>query len=586
MAFDAGMLAALINEIKTDATGAKIEKIYQPERDEFILLLHTAKGNRRLLINAGGSNPRIGFTEIQKENPQKAPMLCMLLRKHLSGAKLSCVRQIGFDRVLILEFDTYDEMGFAAKKKLAVELMGKYGNLIVLDADDRIISAMKLIGISISEVRQILPGMIYEAPPKQNKCDPTECDKEKFTELYENSEDIAADKFIMSNFSGISPLIAREISFIATRFVDTPLKYVGADSLWRAFSSVMEKIKTCDFTPTVIFDADGMPIEYSFIDLRQYGGGYEKRHTDSFCALLDLFFETRDREQKIRRHASDISRLLSNAESRLRKKLGNFRRDLEEHKKGEKYKRQGDIITANIHLLKKGDKSARLVDYYAEPVDGVFPEYEITLDERLTPAANAQRMYKLYNKSKNALVEIAEQIKIAEAELEYIETVKDALSRAECESDMNEIREELYHSGYASKMKDYTAKKVQSKPNAARFRTSGGFTVLCGKNNTQNEYLTFKLGEPQDMWFHAKNQPGSHVVLRCGEGEPYENDLTEAAEIAALYSNASGGNIAVDYTRIKNIKKPRGTKPGYVTYSTNRTAYVTPNEEKIKKMRI
>ncbi len=588
MAFDAGMLAAVINEIKSFAIGSKVEKVHQPERDEIHLVLHTREGNRRLMINAGSNNPRIGFTETAKENPQKAPMLCMLLRKHFSGAKLSDVRQIGFDRALVLEFDGYDDMGFAAKKKLIVELMGKYSNLIFTDGNDKIVSAMKLIGISASEKRQILPGMIYEAPPQQEKCDPLMCEREEFDKLYTaTSDDVSADRFITTSFLGIAPIVAREISHMASRHTDTPLRYVSANELWRAFSSVMEKIRTNDYTPTVIFDGSGMPIEYSFIDIKQYGDGYEKRHLDSFCALFDLFFETRDREQRIRQHASDISRLLVNAESRLKKKLDKLRRELEDHKKGEKYKKQGDLITANIHMLARGAKCVKLVDYYAEPDEnGAFPEYEITLDEKLTPAANAQRMYKYYNKSKNALVEIAVQMKIAEGELEYINTVSEALSRAECESDMSEIRDELYRSGYASRMKNYTAGK-STKPSIAKFKTTGGYTVYCGKNNTQNEYVTFKLGENTDWWFHVKNQPGSHVVMVSGDEEPGEIDFTEAAEIAAYYSKAKGGdNIAVDYTKIRHIKKPHGTKPGFVTYATNWTAYVTPDEERIKKMRI
>ena len=588
MAFDAGMLAAVINEIKGFAIGAKVEKVHQPERDEIHLIMHTREGNRRLMINAGSNNPRIGFTETAKENPQKAPMFCMLLRKHFSGAKLSDVCQIGFDRALVLEFDGYDEMGFACKKKLVVELMGKYSNLIFTDGEDKIVSALKLIGISSSEKRQILPGMIYEIPPTQEKIDPLSCDGGEFSRIYNDTDsDVAADRFITSNFLGIAPIVAREISYIATRHTDTPLRYVGADELWGAFSTVMEKIKTNAYLPTVIFDDVGMPIEYSYIDVNQYGAKYKKKHTESFRELFDLFFETRDREQRIRQHASDISRLLSNAESRLKKKLDAQRRELEDHKKGEKYKKQGDLITANIHMLSRGAKCVKLVDYYAEPDEnGAFPEYEIILDEKLTPAANAQRMYKLYNKSKNALIEIAEQMRIATEELEYISTVSEALLRAECESDMSEIRDELYRSGYASRMKNYTAGK-QSKPNIAKFKTTGGYTVYCGKNNTQNEYVTFKLAEPTDWWFHVKNKPGSHVIMVCGDEEPSEVDFTEAAEIAAYHSSAKvGDNVAVDYTKIRHIKKPRGTKPGYVTYGTNWTAYVTPKEETIKKLRV
>lgn len=586
MAFDAGMLAAVINEIKKEAVGNKVEKVCQPENDEIHLILHGNGGNRRLLINAGSNNPRISLSGTSKENPIKAPMFCMLLRKHFSGARFADIRQLGFERAAEIEFDAYDEMGYECKKYLIAEMMGKYSNLIFADENKKIVSALKIIGFSASEKRQILPGMIYEIPPKQAKENPLDCTAERFAEIYgNNSPDMCADKFICSNFLGISPLVAREIAYTASGHTDTAIGNIHSENLYFAFAETVSKIKNNDYTPSMVTDENGMPTEYSFTDIKQYGAKYKVKHFDGFGEMLDVFFETRDREQKIRQHASDISRLLTNAENRLKKKIDNQRAELEENKKGEKYKKQGDLITSNLHLLSKGMKKVKLVDYYSQNSDGTFPECEVTLDEKLTPAANAQRFYKLYNKSKNAIVEISEQLKIAEEELKYIATVEEALSKAECESDMNEIREELYHSGYASKMKNYTASK-QTKPSISTFTTSNGYKVICGKNNTQNEYVTFKMSDKDDFWFHTKNVPGSHTVMLCEGSEPTEIDFTEAAEIAAYYSKARGGeNIAVDYTKIKNIKKPRGTKPGFVTYSTNWTAYVTPSEEKIKKLK-
>ena len=584
MAFDAGMLSCVLHEIKEESLGARVEKVYQPERDEIILQIRSKSGGRRLLINAGSNNPRIGFTTVPKENPQNPPMLCMLLRKHLQGAKLCSVEQFGFERAAILGFETRDEMGYECVKYLIAELMGKYSNLIFADGDMRIITAMKVIDFSTSSLRQVLPGMKYELPPKQDKADPTATDEAEFMHLIsESPAERGCDKFILGSYLGISAAVAREVAYSATGAVDTPLSSCSPRVLWGKFSELIERIKSNDYSPTLVLDGE-KPIEYAFCDLKQYSGLTAKK-VESPSELLDLFFDSRDKEQRVKQRASDVQKLLFNAHARLIKKIELQEGELAECAHGEEYKKMGDLITANIYMLKRGMKEASLPDYDNMGEDGSLPYVTVELDERLSPAANAQRLYKKYNKSKNAKIELTKQIELAKDELDYINSVLDSLDKAESPADLAEIRDELYRAGYASKMKGYTAHK-QSAPTVAKFLTSGGYTVLCGKNNIQNEYITFKLASKNDYWFHAKNAPGSHVVMICNGEEPPAEDFTEAAEIAAYHSKAYGGqSVEVDYTFIRHVKKPPSSKPGFVIYHTNWSALVTPNPDKIHAMR-
>ncbi len=587
MAFDAGMLASVISEIKKESLGAKIEKIHQPEKDQIVLIMRSISGGKKLLIDAGANNPRIGFSYTSKENPLSPPMFCMLLRKHLTGARLTDIVQPEFERVAFLIFDTYDEMGFPCKRKLICEIMGKYSNLIFTDEEGKIIALLKTVDFTTSSRRQLLPGMRYEMPPKQEKANPLEATFESFSEEYEKMpKEKSADKFITSVYLGIASSLAREIAFRATRHTDTPLIYCTAEDLWSSFSAVMDMVRSGEYSPTMISDEGGKPIEYSFCDLTHYGSPMQKKSFGSLGELLDAFYDGRDREMRIRQRAADILHLLTNAETRLIKKLGAQEEELADCELGEEYKAAGDLITSNLYMLKRGMKKVKLTDYSKMKDDGSFEEVEIELDERLSPAANAQRFYKKYNKAKNAKIELAKQIAIAKTELEYIYTVFDSLTKAESASDLTEIREELYSSGYASRMKGYSSPKKIA-PSYLKFKTSEGYTVLCGKNNIQNEYITHRLAEKTDYWFHAKGVPGSHVLLVCGGEEPEGISFTEAAEIAAHYSKHSGGqNVEVDYTFARNVKKAGNGKPGLVIYHTNWSAVVTPDAEKIAKMKI
>ena len=587
MAFDAGMLACVVAEIREKSLGARVEKVFQPERDEIVLQMRSIEGGKRLKINAGSNNPRVGFTTEQKENPMTPPMLCMLLRKHLQGAKLTDVYQAEFERVAVVEFETRDEMGFDCTKYLIAEVMGKYSNLIFAGEGKKIVTAMRIVDFSTSELRQILPGMTYELPPRQDKNDPTTVTEDEFKALFAQAGvDRPLDKWITASFLGIAASVAREIAYRASGRTDTPIGLCDPARVKDAFFEIVNMIKELSFSPCMIL-SDGKPVEYAFCELRQYGSGFEMRKYESAGLLLDEFFRTRDREMHVRQRAADVLRILTAADNRIRKKLELQRTELADCEKGEEYKKCADLITANLYQLSRGMTRVELTDYEDWHEDGTFGTRTVDLDKRLSPTANAQVYYKKYNKSKTAKIELAKQIEIGEGELRYIDTVFDALTHAETSADLAEIRDELYRSGYASRMKNYALSRKPKTPTVAEFCTSGGYRVLCGKNNVQNEYVTHKLAGKNDYWFHVKNLPGSHTVMLCDGEEPSERDFTEAAEIAAYFSKgADGQNVEVDYTLVRNVKKPAGTKPGFVIYHTNWSCIVTPDAEKIKTLRV
>lgn len=580
MAFDAAMLNCIMNEIAANGE-CKVEKVYQPAGDEIVLLMHSREKNFRLLINAGSGCPRINITSSQAENPQKAPMLCMLLRKHLGGAKLTNARCFGFERACELEFDAYDEMGFKSKKYLICEIMGKYSNIILTDATKKILALLKTVDFSVSMQRQLLVGMTYELPPKQDKIDTIDVTKECFVQVFNSApKSMRIDKFISGYFSGIAISTARQMAYKTSGSIDGLLENVELSTLIDTFFEIIDKVREKNAKPYLVVNEDNEPQEFSYTPLNYYGNGYKNIELETFGELVDAYFTKKGKAERIRQKSTDILKLLSNAESRINKKISIQSEELSQCEMAEEYRIMADLITSNLYSIKRGESTVTLVNYYEEDC----PSITIQLDSRLSPSQNAQKYYKKYNKLKKAKIELNRQIEIGRRELEYIDTVFDSLTKADGESDLMQIRDELYHSGYASRMKNYSVVKSQT-PKPLKFITSGGYTVLCGKNNTQNDYLSTKMAEKTDWWFHVKNFPGSHVLMQCKE-EPSEIDFTEAAEIAAFYSQAEGNNIAVDYTKAKYIKKPAGSKPGYVIYHVNWTAYVSPNEDKIRKMMV
>lgn len=573
MAFDAGLLYAVVSEINEMCREGKVERICQPTKDEIDIILHKGKESRILVISASSNAPRVALSSESKENPIVAPMFCMLMRKHLSGAKLERCEIVGFDRVAKFVFSAYDEMGFQCEKTVVAEIMGRCSNIIFVSSDNKVISAIKPVDFSVSSKRQVLPGMKYELPPTQDKINPLECDRDKFFKIMTDARDLAADKAIQSRFFGVSTQAAREIVYRACADITATAGNV-AKSLSCALYEWFSSLKEGRVTPTIAFSKDKTPLEYSYQDITYMGDAVERKHYGSFADMLDAFYAERERAERIARSGADISAIINHALSRLTKKIEKQTIELAESERKEEYKRYGDLITANIYAMRRGMESFSCTDYYSSDCATV----DIPLDKRLTPSQNAQKMYRLYNKAKNTQKYVTEQIKEARSELEYLLGVKSFLSNAVCENDLSEIREELFSSGYGKRIKATASQKNKKKKMPlTEYTTSGGYRLLCGRNNLQNEYITFKVADKGDLWFHVKGKAGSHVVLICNGEEPSEKDYTEASEIAAYYSTAERGTMTeVDYTRVKNLKKPASAKPGYVIYHTNYSAYVMP----------
>ena len=572
MAFDAGMLRAIVNEISdTLCGGAKVERVTQPSRDEFVFWLHAGGVTRRLSMVAGTNVPHLSYSKVDRENLPTPSMFCMLLRKHLVGAKLQEASQIDFERAARFVFSARDEMGYGVKRTLVAEMMGKYSNIILLDGEDKIISAFRIVDFSASRIRQVLPGMHYVKPPLQEKLDPLTTGRTEFEAAYAvYPPERLLSRFLTDTYLGIAAANAREIAARAAS-AEATVGETPPEVLFDVFSAWFSDVKECVFCPTLLADASGAPVEYSYADIRH--SGLTVIHPESFGDLLDAYFGEKDRVERLRQRSSDLSRFLSRREGQLSRKLEAQREELIACDQGEDYKRFGDLITENIYRLSRGMTSFRATDYRLDPP----AEVTVALDGRLAPAANAQRMYKLYTKSRRAREKLTELIAAGEEELAYLVGVHGFLDRAECDQDLAEIRAELIGGGYLSREKNLRDKK-SPRARPMEFVTTNGYRVLVGRNNLQNDMLTFHVAAKDDLWFHAKNVGGAHVILICGGEEPPSEDYTEAAALAAYYSQAGDDVTAVDYTRVKNVKKPPSSRPGYVTYKTNSTAYVRPSD--------
>lgn len=584
MAFDAGMLAAVTDEINRFGAGSRIEKIGQPGKDEVVFTLRpqrsTGTESLRLSVNFGAATPKLSFTYNEKENPATPPNFCILLRKHLSGAKLERAEMPSFERAVHIYFSARDDMGFPCGKVLIAEIMGKYSNLMLTDEGGRILAPGRPVDLMMSSKRTVLPGMQYEAPPAQDKRDPLSETRGGFDEFMKSRQDIHAERALLDGYAGISPLTAREIAYTAGA-LGKAVGETDAVALSDAFFGFTDTVRNRRFVPVLVLE-DQKPLEFSFFPVRQYGEKAETVVCRDFGELCDRYFGERERASSVRQKGNDILHLLSSAKAKIQKKLEIMAQEKHEAENAGEYRHIGDLITANIYRIEKGAEGVSVTDYGA---DGC-PEVILRLDKRLSAAANAQKYYKKYNKAKSALERIDEQTGIAESELSYLESVEDALSRADGESELSEIRDELRECGYGARLgKSRMPGRRRSEP--LEYRTSGGYRVLCGRNNIQNDILTHKTAAKGDLFFHVKGMPGSHVILFCDGGEPPAQDYTEAAMIAAVHSCADmRGQIPVDYTRVKNVKKPAGGRPGLVIYHTNYSAYVDYDRETVEKLRV
>lgn len=581
MALDGIYLNTLKNEIKKVAINSRVDKIYQPSKEEIVIILRFKGGSVKLLISASASSPRVHFTKIALENPKVPPMFCMLLRKHLSTARLVNVRQLELDRVLFLDFETINELGDMVVITIAIEIMGRHSNIIVINQDGKIIDAVKRITDEMSSVRAVLPGMKYELPPQQDKLDLFTAEKLQVLNRFKDVKNQDFAKSIMAVFQGVSPILSREIANYATGGVDLLKNDVSSfrfNKMFEYIATLKDSIKREDNQYTIIMEK-GKPKDFTVCDIVQYDSFFEKKTYESPSELLDNFYSERDRIERMKQRSHDLLKLLVNLTERITRKLSIQEQELLESENRETYKIYGDLINANLYQIKKGDKFAKVQNFY----DANYSYVSIKLDESLTPAQNAQKYYTEYRKSKTAEEKLIDLIKKGNEELMYIESIFDAVTRTTGESELLEIREELAEQGY---LKNYHNKNKMIKPALPmKYISSDGFTILCGRNNKQNDKLTMKTAKNYDMWLHTQKIAGSHVIIVADGKQIPNKTIEEAAIIAAYNSNArESSQVPVDYTLVKNVKKPNGAKPGMVIFVDYQTAYVTPNKDLVESL--
>ena len=586
MPLDALCLSGVVHELQNALSGAKIDKIYQPGRDEVVLALRAPAGNVKLLLSANPSHPRAHLTQISRENPDKPPMFCMLLRKHLSGARLLELVQPPMERVVDLRLEALDELGDRVERRLVLECMGRRANLILLDTDGRIVDCLRRVDSDMSARRQVLPGLFYRLPPAQEKLAPSSLDRAALeSALAAAPEESQADKWLLDTFGGLSPLICRELAFRAGGATDARLHQMGEGGRSRLLDELeglLRSVQENSFTP-VMLEKEGHPSDFTFQPISQYGPAVSCVPFPSFSALLDRFYEQRENQERVHQRGQDLIRSVTNARDRAARKIGLQEQELAATRDRERLRQFGDIITSNLHAMEKGMSRLTAADFY----DPECPQIHIPLDPLLTPQQNAAKYYKEYNKAKTAESILTLQLEKGRRDLDYLNSVLEAIALAEGERDLQEIRQELTDTGYLrrpSKARD-RGKRVASKP--MEFRSSSGLRISVGKNNTQNDLLTTKQAFKSDLWFHTQKIHGSHVILWTEGGQPDLTSIQEAAQLAAWFSQGrASGKVAVDYTPVKYVKKPGGARPGMVVYTTYETAYVAPDGELARRLRV
>ena len=566
MAFDAFFLSAVLEEVRERCIGARIDKIHQPSRDTLILQMHSRDYRSKLLFAANPTAPRLHLTNASPENPAEPPMFCMLLRKHLMGAKLSEVTQIPMERWAAFTFDCTDEMGFPVQKRLVAELMGRTCNLYLLSPEGRIIDCLRRIGLDESAKRAALPGLMYQEPEAITKENPV------FSENFEGffdkpGADLLSDR-LMDTFGGLSPLVCREAALFAAGSTDARPdprdEEKIAEKLQLFFAEHLNHPKPCCYALS-----DGTPKQFAFCPIRQYG---DYREAESFGQLLDMYYTVRDRKDAMRQKSQAVRKTVQNLCTRLTRKLAIQEKELEATYDRERLRQLGDILTANIHKIVKGQTTVSCEDFYDEDMKVI----EIPISPILSPQQNAAKFYKDYARMKNAEKELTKQMELGENELYYLKSVLEELNRAQTDAELEEIRRELQEGGYLRA--DSGKKKMkQGKVPPMRFESTDGYPIYVGRNNRQNEELTFRLARKDDIWCHASKVHGSHVIISCGGTTPPDDTITQAAQLAAYYSETSGGqNIPVDVTAVKQVKKIPNGKPGMVIYHSYKTVIANP----------
>ena len=566
MAFDAVFLSAVLAEVRERCLGARVDKIHQPSRDTLILHLRSRDSREKLLFAVNPTAPRLHLTSASPENPAEPPMFCMLLRKHLLGARLTEIAQLPMERAAFFTFDCTDEMGDAVQKQLAAELMGRTCNLYLLAPDGRILDCLRRIGLDETTRRPALPGLKYIPPEPVAKENPLE--SPDFAAILDRpGADVLADR-LMDTLGGLSPLVCREAALFAAGDIDARVSALDREDTARKLADFFREYGAHP-RPYYYAAPDGTPKQFAFCPIRQYGSCQK---AESFGALLDGYYTLRDRKDAMRQKSQSVRKTVQNLCTRLTRKLAIQEKELQATYDRERLRQLGDILTANLHRVVKGQTVISCEDFYDEEMKMV----DIPLSPILSPQQNAAKFYKDYTRMKNAEKELTHQISLGQTELEYLKSVLEELNRAQNEAELEEIRRELSDGGYLRQ--DGGKKRVkQGKLAPMRFVSTDGYPIYVGRNNRQNEELTFKLARKDDIWCHASKVHGSHVIISCGGTTPPDNTITQAAQLAAYYAETTGGrNVPVDVTPVKQVKKIPNGKPGMVIYHTYKTVIANP----------
>lgn len=574
MALDGMYLNFLVSEVNTLLAGSKVDKIHQPSKNELVFIMRTKGGMHKLYFSADANSPRFAVVEKTPENPQNPPMLCMLFRKRLVGATLLGVEQYGLDRIAFFNFDATNEIGDRVKLTLAVEIMAQHSNVILFDGENRIVDALRRVDSEKSSYRLVLPGAQYKLPPAQEKIDLRNAEPSEVCEAVLKPENSRISSAILKTLQGVSPLLSRELAFRICGD-DKGVGELNSDekmNMLCELSALKTMLLNGKTQPTMVLDESEKPMEFSFMPITQYGSSYRSITKENVFSLLEGFYSERDRLLRTRSKGAQLFKLLENSIERISRKLNNQQEDLNRCADREAIRINAELVTAAQYKLTKGASVYEVENYYDN--NNIV---KISVDPALSPSQNAQKLYKEYRKActaENMLIKLIEEGK---QDLEYLESVRDLLERSTLEREFGEIKDELISQGF---IKPKKSNKKQMKKQALpplEFKTSQGLTVLVGRNNIQNDKLTFKTGRKGDIWLHAQKCPGSHVLLVADGGEVPDDAIVEAAEIAAYYSSAKDSTVVtVDYTDVKNIKKPNGAKPGFVVYYTYYSVNVKP----------
>lgn len=588
MALDGLVIHSIVDELSSKLVGGKVDKISQPENDEIILNIRNNPNNYKLVLSASASNPRVYIANnYKKQNPKKAPVFCMLFRKHIQGGTITKVSQIGFERIIKISVESLDELKEKSTKDIIVEIMGRHSNIILVQSENsKIFDSAKRVPVSVSRVRQILPGLTYELPPAQDKINPL--DKLSSEVFIENIKtyDGPVFKGIYTKFLGISPIIAKEICFrssVDPKINTFDLTDEDISRLYIEFEKLFKDISKNNFHPSIIVDRSiDKYVDFSCVNLTIYKD-LDSIYNESVSEVLENYYQTRDVKDRIHQRASDLRKSITIKLDRLYNKQKKQHEELLESEHADEFKLKGELLTAYIYMIKKGMKEIEVQNFYTSDYSNI----KISLNENLTPSENSQKYFKKYNKLKTAKKEITHQMDINEEEIDYLENILLSIDNCENMDELQDIREELVKLGYVKvqgKAKPKKETTLTTMPH--KFLSSDGTTIFVGKNNKQNDHLTLRIADYDDIWMHTKNIPGSHVIIKCAGTEVSDETIYEGAMLAAYFSKSKmSSKVPVDYTKKKNVKKPSGSKPGMVIYETNSTIYVTPTEEMVAKLK-